>query len=304
MRSPVIASAKMNGVDRTSIIRSMLLIALLWSMSPHSWAEPPPNVGTPEETARLAKAASKYDIAGMRLGTPLKEAMTALRAHNQKLQMQKNAVRYDVLGGELLYGLTFMSPEERFVFGLTMPPNAIVVSKLSRMLVFTKDTAPTQQMIVQDLIRKYGQPSTDSGARQLNDANLRVLVWLDEADGSRMRDTGESCLANSSFSTGSGSQGVEPAQLQQMEVTMRLESRFIAGGHDPCQSRRMVQARLRRCCQNALAAADLVGALTITMGDGPLDAISTGATHQLLVKSVEARDDRERAGAQQNRPKL
>ncbi len=53
---------------------------------------------------------------------PLKEAMQMLKAHNPKLQMKQETIKYDVLGGELLFGLTFTSPEERFIIGLTMPP--------------------------------------------------------------------------------------------------------------------------------------------------------------------------------------
>ncbi|ALA57923.1 hypothetical protein [Nitrospira moscoviensis] len=268
--------------------------------------EPPPNTGTAEETAKLAAAAGKYDIAGMKLGTPLKEAMQALKAHNPKLQMQKQALKYDVLGGELLYGLIFTSPEERFVYRLTMPPNPIVVTKLSRMLVFTKETAPTQQMLVEDLIKKYGTPSSDTGASQLNDANQRVLVWFDDAKGNRMKEFDPVCLTNASFSSGNGSQGVDPVPMQAMEAGMRVESRFAVGAGHVCQTYRMVQAGLRRCCQsqNILAAPDLVGAITVTIGDGPLDEKSVGATHELLVNAVKARDAKEKEGAQKNRPKL
>ncbi len=289
-----------------SAIRSVIFVTVFWFAPPASVfaQEPPPNTGTPEETAKLAAAAGKYDIAGMKLGTPLKEAMQALKAHNPKLQMQKHTLKYDVLGGELLYGLTFLSPEERFVFRLTMPPNPIVVSKLSRMLIFTKDTAPTQQILVEDLIKKYGPPSSDSGASQLNDANQRILVWFDDAKGSRMKEYNSACLTNASFSSGNGSQGVDPVQMQQMEASMRLESRFVVGGGDMCQTYRMVQAQLRRCCQTVLAAPDLVGAITVTMGDGPLDEKSTGATHELLVNAVKAKDAKEKEGAQKNRPKL
>ena len=49
---------------------------------------------------------------------------------------------------------------------------------------------------------------------------------------------------------------------------------------------------------------DLVGALTVTMGDGPLDEVSTGATHELLVNAVKAKDAKEKACTQKNRPKL
>jgi len=269
------------------------------------WAqEPPPNTGTPEETAKLAAAAGKYDIAGMRLGMPLKEAMQALRAHNPKLQMKRDTIRYEVLGGALLYGLTFTSPEERFVFGLTMPPNPIVVSRLARTIVFTKETAPTQQTLVDALIKKYGPPSYDNGPNQLNDANLRILNWLDDANGSRMRDgEGRMCTASQSFS-GLPERSAEAAQMQTMEVSMLLESRFAVGQGDICETRRMVQARLQRCCRNALAAPDLVGALAVLIGDGPLNVKATGATHEWLVDAVQKKDANEQAGAQKNKPKL
>lgn len=267
---------------------------------------PPPNTGTPEQTAKLAAAAGKYDIAGMKLGTPLKEAMQTLKAHNPKLQMKKDTIKYDVLGGELLYGLTFTSPEERFIFSLTMPPNPIVVSKLARVLTFTKETAPTQQVIVESLIQKYGQPSYDNGPSQFNDANLRIINWLDDADGSRMKDeTGQLCTTSNSF-TGIPHRSADAAQIQAQGVAMLLESRFSIGQGDVCETRRMVQARLQRCCQrqNILAAPDLVGALVVHMGDGPLDEQATGATHEMLVNAVKTKDAKDKAGAQKNRPKL
>jgi len=40
------------------------------------------------------------------------------------------------------------------------------------------------------------------------------------------------------------------------------------------------------------------------MGDGPLDEVSTGATHELLVNAVKAKDAKEKACTQKNRPKL
>jgi hypothetical protein len=71
---------------------------LLGTPQPQS-STPPENTGTPAETAKLATAAGKNDIAGMKLGTPLKEAMQALKAHIPKLQLKKDTIKYDVLGG-------------------------------------------------------------------------------------------------------------------------------------------------------------------------------------------------------------
>jgi len=185
-----------------------------------------------------------------------------------------------------------------------MPPNPIVVSKLARTLIFTKETAPTQQTPVEGLIKKYGPPSYDNGPNQLNDANLRIINWLDDANGSRMKDeTGTMCTSSQSF-TGLPERAAEAAQMQQMGVSMLLESRFAVGQGDVCATRRMVQARLQRCCRTALAAPDLVGALAVLMGDGPLDVQATGATHELLVNAVKAKDAKEKEGAQKNRPKL
>jgi hypothetical protein len=158
--------------------------------------------------------------------------------------------------------------------------------------------------LVEDLIKKYGPLSSDTGASQLNDANQRTLVWLDDANGSRMKTVDPLCMSNASFSSGNGSQGVDPMPMQQMEARMRVESNFVIGAGHVCQTYRMVQAQLRRCCQTALAAPDLVGAVTVTMGDGPLDEKSTGATHDLLVNAIKAKDAKEKEGAQKNRPKL
>ena len=66
--------------------------------------KPPENTGTAEETSKLAAAAGKYDIAGMKLGTPFKEAMQALKGHNPKLQMKKDTIKYDVLQGNCCMG--------------------------------------------------------------------------------------------------------------------------------------------------------------------------------------------------------
>jgi len=69
-------------------VRAMVVALVAGMPLPASFSqEPPPNTGTAEETAKLAAAAGKYDIADMKLGMPLKEAMQTLKAHNPKLQM-------------------------------------------------------------------------------------------------------------------------------------------------------------------------------------------------------------------------
>jgi hypothetical protein len=70
------------------IVMVRVTMFLLEILAASSFAQvPPPNTGTGEETAKLAAAAGKYDIAGMKLGIPLKEAMQVLKAHNPKFQL-------------------------------------------------------------------------------------------------------------------------------------------------------------------------------------------------------------------------
>ncbi len=154
------------------------------------------------------------------------------------------------------------------------------------------------------MIEKYGPPSYDDGPTQLNDANLRIINWLDDANGSRMKDeTGRLCTSAESF-RGLPERTAEAAQMQPAGVSMTLESRFAVGQGDVCETRRMVQARLQRCCRTGLAAPDLVGALAVNIGDGQLNVEATGAAHQLLMNAVNAKDAKDKAAAQTNRPKL
>ena len=180
----------------------------------------------------------------------------------------------------------------------------MTIQNCGRTLTFTKETAPTQQALVENLIKKYGPPSYDSGPNQLNDTNFRMINWLDDANGSRMKDeTGTLCTSSQSF-TGIPERTADAAHMQPSGVAMLLESRWALGQGDVCETRRMVQARLKRCCQNALAAPDLVGALAVHIGDGPLNVQAIGATHQMLLNAVQAKDAKEKESAQKNRPKL
>ena len=273
---------------------------------PQKSSGPPVNAGTAARSAALAAATGKYDIAGLKLGMPLKAATQALKAHNAKMQMQQHTVSYPELGGSMLYGLTFTSPNERFLLELTMPPNPIVVSRLSRVLNFTRETAPTQQTLVADLIKKYGPPSYDNGASQLNDANLRILMWMDDLNGRRLDRAGitQVCWEVTSFSVMGDVRQTEPVHAREDGMRMKLEARYSMKGESTCHDHRMMEAKLQRCCKNGLAAPDLVGGLAVTHYEAPLDVNATGATHLFLLEAVRKRDQQEQQSAQQNRPKL
>lgn len=281
--------------------------AELLGPAPTQPAEPPDNAGTAARSAELAAATGKYDIAGLRVGMALKDATQTLKAHNPGLQMQQHVVSYPDLGGNLLYGLTFTSPGERILLELTMPPNPIVVSRVSRALDFPREGAPTQQTLVADLVRKYGPPSYDNGASQLNDANLRVLLWMDDLAGRRLSAEEISTNCNGDvgrFSLVGDARQTEPVQYRPDAMQQKLEASKSMKGFSTCFDHRMMEAKLQRCCRNGLAAPDLVGGLTVVHYEAPLDVNATGATHQMLLEAARKRDQKEQDDAQKNRPKL
>lgn len=280
--------------------------AELLGPAPTALAVPPDSAGTAARSAELAAATGKYDIAGLRVGMPLKVATQTLKAHNPGLRMEQHTVAYPNLGGNLLYGLTFTSPSERILLELTMPPNPIVVSRVSRVLKFARENAPTQQTLVADLIRKYGPPSYDNGASQFNDVNLRILIWMDNQAGKRL-SAGEittACWEVSGFSIIGDRSQTEPVQYRPDAMRSKLEASKSMKGFSTCLDHRMMEAKLQRCCTNGLAAPDLVGGLTVMHYEAPLDVNATGATHQMLLEAARKRDQKEQDDAQKNRPKL
>jgi hypothetical protein len=54
--------------------------------------DPDPNLGT----AKVAASAGKYDVLGIKLGMPAKEAMAILKAHGQ-FQVTPETIKYDFL---------------------------------------------------------------------------------------------------------------------------------------------------------------------------------------------------------------
>lgn len=158
--------------------------------------------GTPAATAKIAASAGKYDILGIKLGMPIKEALLALKAHSPKFRLQPESLKYGMLPNALTYGISAVSSHvtdtsrplppssEKFYFMITMPPNQEVVSKVSRVVTFAKDTVPTQDVLAGDLEKKYGPVSWDSGPATLNQQGYREMFWVDDQQGSSAPRTG------------------------------------------------------------------------------------------------------------------
>jgi hypothetical protein len=296
-------------------------------------ASPAENSGTPEATAAIAKSVGKYDVMGIKLGMPVKEAVAILQARS--LQFKPETVKYDVLPNPLTYGLYAVNQvlsrnsglppgAEKVYLMLTMPPNEQMVSKINRFLMFTKETAPTQQVLAGELVKKYGPVSFDSAPGDLYRAGVRDMFWVDDAQGTRLKDQvnasgGTSDMINNcrgkvtfSSAQGSGENQNTPVaaheiQADPVSVKIGLEQGYAAPprmGLAVCGVHTIIHARLFYGYPIGISSPDVVGALLVVVGSGPLDRSATDATHTYLMQAAKMREIKEKEGAQKNRPAL
>jgi hypothetical protein len=275
---------------------------------------------------RRAVSAGKYDILGVKLGMPGKEAAAILHAHG--LQLAPETVRYDFLPNPLTYGVMGLNQimvrnngirenSEKVYIMLTMPPNQQVVSKVSRVLMFSKETAPTSDGLVADLVKKYGPPSYDSHPANLYAAGYRELYWVDDANGNRQRnevnpsggysDKVNNCRSIPSFAPSATSYPNDYAiEADPVRVKIRLEKGFDEEHRVQarCADMTMIYARLIYGYPIGISAPDVVGGLVVVVGSAPMDRMATEATHNYLMQAAQARDNRQKQAAQKNKPAL
>jgi hypothetical protein len=290
------------------------------------------NCCTREATAAIAKNVGKYDVLGIKLGMPAKEASVALQARG--MQLKPEMIKYDVLPAPLTYGLYAVNQvlvrnsgvqpgAEKIYLTLTMPPNEQVVAKINRFIMFTKDTAPAQQALVGDLVKKYGPVSFATPPTSLNAPGVQDLYWVDDAQGNRLNDQtnregNESELLNqcrgkatfrSAAQEGSNTPGMgHEIQTDPGTVKHGLEEGYAAlvGNYygEQCATHNIIHARLYSAGSLGISAPGVVGALTVVIGNGPLHRSATDASHKYLMEAAKMREIKEKEGAQKNKPAL
>jgi hypothetical protein len=283
---------------------------------------------TPEATAKLAASVGSYDVVGIKLGMSGKEAAAALRAHGHGLHVTPETLKYDVLPGPLMYGVYAASPEllrggapiqpntEKIYLMLTMPPNQQVVSRISRYVIFSKETAPTQQILAAELEKKYGPVSYDSAPGDLFVAGARTMIWVDDAQGSRLKGVDfkanplHSCMRHATTWGEDGSFQATSVEAREIKADENAVKSRLEQGYDnrsdaqSCPDYTIIHAKLFRALELGLKSPDVVGVLLVTIGSKPLDRSATNATHDLLVQAVKARKAQEKEAAEKNKPAL
>lgn len=289
---------------------------------------------TPEATAAIARQVGKYDVLGIKLGMPAKEAAAVLKARG--FQFKPETIKYDVLPDPLIYGVYAINEvlvrksgvqpgAEKIYVTLTMPPNPQVVTKVNRFILFTKDTAPSQQGLIADLEKKYGPVSYAAPLTNLSAPGVQDLYWVDDAQGNRLKDQTNNqgyenellnqCRGKATFSSagGSGEYANSPGmgheiQIDSGQVKKGLEEGYMAvvGAYmgEQCASHNIIHVRLYYGGSIGISAPGVVGAMTVVIGNGPLYRSATDASHKYLMEAAKRRDIKEKEGAQKNRPAL
>ena len=279
--------------------------------------------GTAEATAKIAKSVGKYDVVGIKLGMPAKEAAAVLQARG--LQFKPETIKYAMLPNPFTYGLYAVNQvvlrnsglppnAEKISVSLAMPPNEAMVSKITRFLMFSKETAPTQQVLAADLVKKYGPVSHDAGPGALNPGGVRDMLWIDDPQGNRLKTISQqdlgNCRAQSTFQPGKEPFGTIPAasfiETDASHVRALLERGYYGSAiNNPlCGDFAIVHARLFYAYPLGISSPDVVGGLLVVIGSRTLDRSATEATHKYLMEAAKAREIKEKEGAQKNRPAL
>jgi hypothetical protein len=292
----------------------------------------PGNCCTREATAAIARNVGKHDVLGIKLGMPAKEAAAVLQARG--MQLKPESIKYDVLPAPLTYGLYAVNQvlvrnsgvqpgAEKIYLTLTMPPNEPVVAKINRFIMFTKETAPAQQTLIGDLVKKYGPLSFATPPASLSAPGVQDLYWVDDAQGNRLNDQtnregNESellsqCRGKATFSSAAYEGAVSPGMGHEIQtnpgtVKYGLEEGYAATVGDyygeQCASHNIIHARLYAAGSLGISAPSIVGALTVVIGNGPLHRSATEASHKYLMEAAKMRDIKEKEGAQKNKPAL
>lgn len=290
-----------------------------------------------QQTAALSAAtATKYDIVGIKVGMTIQEALAALKAHAPNFRLKPESIKYDVVANPMTYGIWATSPNiyngdnpvydkvykgasterlptdsEQFYFLLAMPPNRPTVSKVTRFIRWSLNTAPHQDTLASDLIKKYGTPSSDTGAEKFNGNGSRDMLWVDDSRGNRTSaQEVASCLGGTNTITfqfpwpESGIVGVN-LPPNSTNIKSSLENPRLRTNAEPCAQFTIIVAGFfdTRSLRYP-PAPNVVGGLAVMIASGPMDRSATEATRAYLMQAAKDRDTKQSKAAEQNRPKM
>ena len=236
-----------------------------------------PDFGTTAGTARLAAAGGFVDVAGIKVGMSPKELQEALKADNpqfkltaghmyrkaddlaQRSQGHPGGTTGPIIGVDARYADT--STVENVQVDLTWPPNAAVVTAVTRNLAFLPGKQPTIENVVAGLRKKYGPESFGPANESI--ATHNIYDWLFDAQGQLMKFSPalqmERCTARAT-----SSESMEYENTLALSLTPTMQSTYVQ--HAYCGEFTMVQAQILRDVNDPR----LVTSVTVGLQNFPL----------------------------------
>lgn len=263
-------------------------------------AEPSPDFGSPEGTAKIAAKAGFLDVVGIKLGMTAKEAVAALQAHNAGFKPYPITLReYEALPGVVMTPV-LQAPNpagpnatsgDDFNLVLTYAPNEAFVWGIVRNMGFGRvEERPTVENTLAGLRQKYGQESVKEGDSR--------LIWIYDGEGKQVmgqqaKDIRSQC-SSTWVSTGGSIAGNNPDRNNQYSNSyfdQQLKGGYYYGAGrmgspgGVCHTHSALDVYYIHATP-AGSAADLMVGMVIGLFNHQLEASGVTASHTNLMTAV------------------
>lgn len=164
---------------------------------------PPGPPGSPELTAQIAADAGFQEVTGIKLGMTVKEAMTALRAHNDLLIVAPQTYTNQLIPNQTLVSgvhatVPLVAGEifENYDIAFTMPPGTAYVTAVGRTINYPRGRQPSLQTAIDGMREKYGH---ETFVPRMNPDDP-AFIWVMDLKGNRIEGSegqrvAESCTS-------------------------------------------------------------------------------------------------------------
>ena len=237
--------------------------------------------------AAAQSSAPNLDVVGIKLGMPVKTAVTAIKASNPRLTVQEDTFQLEGFDQVVLSSIVAsVSGEagkdtEQFSLGITMPPSPQVVWGVRRTYTYAPQNMPSTALTMGALRKKYGPESipVDPDPRNLT----KAMIWVFDPQGRPVAPARAHSLYMAC-----------DAPLSNAFQTTAI-SNELAGGRMPveCDSVVMISASVQSS-SNVVPGSIVVGNLIVQVANGPAYRASIEATRRVVMAAVNGRQNKQK----------
>jgi hypothetical protein len=279
-----------------TVMGSVLSLLVLGALSHRVFAAE--DCCTPEATATIAAKAGFVDVVGIKLGMPVRDAVAAIKKHNQRLQVSTpNPFRFNSLpnvtfAGNVTAQVMDGSSHETIQMYVTMPPNQDVVWYVQRTIEFDRNSRPSESNVLASLRQKYGP---EHGRMDpINTQPLSQLYWMFDANGKPVPEQQAKQIVSRCMLTNSQS---DVAELRQSSPKTWIDNNVN------CGEVTMVTANGNLTVPGSGTPGSVLR-LLVTAYNGLLHRSAFEASHAMIWQAEKHQADKEQQKMEQVKPVL